>query len=588
LASQALYRKWRSQTFGELVGQEHVVQTLRNAIRTGRVGHAYLFTGPRGVGKTTVARLLAKAVNCEADVEERPCDRCEPCRAIAEGRAVDVIEMDAASHTGVDDAREIIERVQFRPTVFRTKVYVIDETHMLSTAAFNALLKTLEEPPAHVLFILATTEFHKVPATIVSRCQRFVFTRHSVRDIAHHLLEVAAAEKVSLEPAAADIIARAATGAMRDALSVLDQLIAATDSAVTVGDVQALLGAADSGDVLRLVNALADANLPAALRVITEVADNGTDMRQFARDLVDRVRGIMLLAAAGDGSTLDLPAETLDEMASLAQRVELNHLVHWLKLFSNLDHQLKNSPYGQLPLELAVVELLAVPQATVSAPAPAPTRTPAGGGRQERFVQLSAERPAPAPRKPLVVQESAPEEHPALPIEEPAQIAQPAETAQPEAAAATVVPIDGATPTQPPVGADAPVKIIEVVDNAAFPLEDVEAIWPQFVEDVRAESLLAYAQLDNVTPINVEEQTIVLLAGKGEWQKEKLESRRTLKLLENTFGKLLQTPVRVRVTMDTQEEMPDTRKQIQHARKDPLVRKAINIFEAEIVGLDTP
>ncbi|KPV53750.1 DNA polymerase III subunit gamma/tau, partial [Kouleothrix aurantiaca] len=226
MASQALYRRYRSQTFGELVGQEHIVQTLRNAIAEGRIAHAYLFTGPRGVGKTTVARLLAKAVNCTAPAEQRPCGECESCKAIAEGRAVDVIEMDAASHTSVEDAREIIERVQFRPTSGAYKVYIIGEVHMLSTAAFNALLKTLEEPPGHALFILATTENHKVPATILSRCQRFTFSRHTVGATAAHLHAVAAEENVALETGVAEAIARAATGCMRDALSVLDQLMA--------------------------------------------------------------------------------------------------------------------------------------------------------------------------------------------------------------------------------------------------------------------------------------------------------------------------------------------------------------------------
>ncbi len=196
MASQSLYRKWRSQTFDELIGQEHVVQTLRNAIVEERIAHAYLFTGPRGVGKTSMARLLAKAVNCtDPDPAAHPCGRCAACVSVADGRAVDVIEMDAASHTSVDDAREIIERVQFRPAELRSKVYIIDEVHMLSTAAFNALLKTLEEPPDHAIFILATTEVHKIPATILSRCQRFTFTRHSVAATSAHLRQIAAAEE---------------------------------------------------------------------------------------------------------------------------------------------------------------------------------------------------------------------------------------------------------------------------------------------------------------------------------------------------------------------------------------------------------
>src|SRR4051812_13263205 len=244
MASQALYRQYRSQTFDELIGQEHIVQTLRNALAEGRIAHAYLFTGPRGVGKTTVARLLAKAVNCAADQPQRPCGACDSCRAIADGRAVDVIEMDAASHTSVDDAREIIERVQFRPSMARYKVYTIDECHMLSTAAFNALLKTLEEPPGHALFILATTESHKVPATILSRCQRFTFSRHTVGAIAAHLRAVAEEEGIALEAGVPEVIGRAATGSMRDALSILDQLMAYGGGAVTLEQVRGLLGAA--------------------------------------------------------------------------------------------------------------------------------------------------------------------------------------------------------------------------------------------------------------------------------------------------------------------------------------------------------
>jgi DNA polymerase-3 subunit gamma/tau len=571
--SQALYRKWRSQTFDELVGQEHVVRTLRNAIRAGRVGHAYLFTGPRGVGKTTVARLLAKAVNCEAPLEARPCDNCDPCRSIAEGRAVDVIEMDAASHTGVDDAREIIEAVQYRPTSLRSKVYVIDETHMLSTAAFNALLKTLEEPPAHVLFILATTEFHKVPATIVSRCQRFVFTRHSVQQIAAHLLEVAQAEHVELDQGAAEMIARSATGAMRDALSVLDQLMAGGDGVVTLEQVQMLLGAAESGEVVGLIKALVNADLQAALRVIEEVADNGADLRQFARDLVDRLRSLMLLAATGDASALDLPAETVADLQAIAASVDLGQIVAWLKVFSNLDYQLKNSPYGQLPLELAAVEILTAPAPTPSmAPvrsASVPQRRPPAPIERQTPAQVAPSRPAPVEAVPPTATRDAP----TTPQVEFATAAKPIEATP-----------DGSTPSKV-IDGTPPTKVIEVEDNAAFLLEEVEALWEQFMEDLRSENRMVHALMQGVSPINVEGQTLILL-GTNAFHPQRLQQPRERKVVERILAKALQRPVHIRVTLDKQEEMPDARKQIQHVRTDPLVRRAINIFDAEVTGIE--
>jgi len=564
-ASQALYRKWRSQTFGELVGQEHVVQTLRNAIRTERIGHAYLLTGPRGVGKTTVARLLAKAVNCEGPLEARPCDQCEPCRAIADGRAVDVIEMDAASHTGVDDAREIIERVQFRPTSYRFKVYIVDEVHMLSTQAFNAMLKTLEEPPPHVLFVLATTEFHKVPATIISRCQRFVFTRHSVKEIATHLLHVAQEEQITLDPGAAEVIARSATGAMRDALSVMDQLMAGSDGVVTLEQAQALLGATSSGEVLTLIEALAAGDLQTALQTINLVADGGADLRQFARDLVDRLRSLMLLAATEGQTTLDLPDEAMTQMRELVGRVDIGRLVGWLKVFSNLDYQLKNSPYGQLPLELAVVELLtAQPQISTYVPTTAPVVRAAP-------ARPRAQPPATAP------QPVAPAEASSQPVTPPPTQSEPAPTEVPAVAAVS----EPSTPAP-----QAAPEVIEVEDNAAFLLEEIEALWPHFLESVLVESRLIHGMIQGVKPINVEEQTVVLLANYP-WQQSRLEQNKERRVIERILSKVLQRPAQVRVTVDTKEAMPDARKQVQHARNDPLVRAAINIFDAELVGIDT-
>ena len=398
MAAQALYRVWRSQTFDELVGQEHVVQTLRNAIVEEHLAHAYLFTGPRGVGKTTMARLLAKAVNCTAPAELRPCGECESCLAVAEGRAVDVIELDAASHTSVDDAREIIERVQFRPTTGRYKVYIIDEVHMLSTAAFNALLKTLEEPPGHALFILATTESHKVPATILSRCQRFNFSRHSIAATVDHLQRVAQGEELTLEPAAAEAIARASTGSMRDALSVLDQLQSYGSRTITLELVRSLLGSSEAAEVSALINALLDGNLGAALRVVNEVADQGADLRQFARDLVERLRALLLIGAGGADGLLDATEDELAVMGAQVARSNVGTLLQWVKLFSGLDFQLRTSPYGQLPLELVVVEALigpapvavAVPTRPVSARPATPTPVASQAARQ----------PTPAPVRP--------------------------------------------------------------------------------------------------------------------------------------------------------------------------------------------
>ncbi len=584
MASQALYRKWRSQTFSELVGQEHVVQTLQNAIQTGRVGHAYLFTGPRGVGKTTMARLLAKAVNCEAPAEQRPCDQCEMCRSVAEGRAVDVIEMDAASHTSVEDAREIIERVQFRPTSARTKVYVIDETHMLSTAAFNALLKTLEEPPAHALFILATTEFHKVPATIISRCQRFVFTRHTINNISNHLEHIAQEEGITLQEGVAERIARAATGAMRDAISILDQLIAGSDGTITLVQVQGLLGATDTSKVGALVSALTAADVQAALQIVNEVADDGADLRQFARDLVERLRALMLLTASGDSSTLDVPDETLHEMRYQAAQTNVGQLVTWLKLFSNLDYQLKNSPYGQLPLELAVVEALLAPAAVVAAPAAravAPAQ-PAAVTPKRLAPTAPAARPAP----PALIREDA------RPIEREPEgpPAPPATSAVEELLPPTKQPdvVSAEAQEAPSAAAAVPEEVIEVVYDAAFLLEDVEACWVQVVEDIRAADKLIYAQLDGVVPINVEDRTVVLLAKKGEWQKKRLEVDKTRRLIERYLSRELGSECFFRVTINEEEEMPDIKKQIQHIRKDELVRSALNIFDATIIAIDKP
>src|SRR3990172_8906289 len=282
--AQALYRKWRPQTFDDVVGQEHVVQTVHNAVASGRIAHAYLFSGPRGTGKTTMARLLAKAVNClNPDPAQRPDDTCAICAAIAEGRLLDLIELDAASNRGIDEIRDLRDKINFAPNEARYKVYVIDEAHMLTEPAFNALLKTLEEPPAHVIFVLATTEAHKVPATVVSRCQRFDFRRIPLAAVVERLHYIAREEQIDCPREALELIARAATGALRDAINLLDQLADSYGKSLTLAQGREGLGLVEDPRSAELCAHALHGELAQGLAVISSVRDDGLDLRQFQR-----------------------------------------------------------------------------------------------------------------------------------------------------------------------------------------------------------------------------------------------------------------------------------------------------------------
>jgi DNA polymerase III subunit gamma/tau len=604
MASQALYRRYRSQTFNELIGQEHIVQTLRNALAEGRIAHAYLFTGPRGVGKTTVARLLAKAVNCAATQELRPCGECDSCRSIADGRAVDVIEMDAASHTSVEDAREIIERVQFRPTSGQYKVYIVDEVHMLSTAAFNALLKTLEEPPGHALFILATTENHKVPATILSRCQRFTFNRHTIAATAQHLHGIAAEEQYTLEAGVAEAIARAATGSMRDALSVLDQLMAYGSDTITLDQVRGLIGATEAQEVAALVDALIGGDLAGALRAIAGVAAQGADLRQFTRDLVERLRALMLLKAGGDRDLIDV---TDDEMATLEHQAaagELGALLQWVKLFSGLDHQLRTSAYGQLPLELAVVEAIAAPAApsVISAipgrsagvsparPAPAAAR-PAAVPPRPAAPAPTPPVAAPPPEHPApITAAAAPPAHPTVPVEEaPAKIAPPQPLEQP---AIAEEPGDAAaTPTKVSAGDTADINDRIASDNAAAAiLEQVESVWEDVLQGIKARDRTLFVLLTSsggVKPIDTKDDMIIFEV-KNDWQVKRIEQAGPRRVIEGVLSKYMGANYRISCVAEAQSrENPNVRReQIRDSRKDLHVKAAINIFDADIIDVE--
>jgi len=322
-----LARKWRPQTFDDVVGQEHITTTLKNAIESDRLAHAYLFVGPRGIGKTSTARILAKALACEKGTGSEPCNACTACTEITAGNSMDVIEIDAASSSHVEDVRELRDNVRFAPVRSRFKMYIIDEVHMLSAAAFNALLKTLEEPPAHTKFVLATTEVHKVPATIISRCQRFDFRRISGSDILDRLKRICADEKVEFEEDALFAVSKSVEGSLRDAESILDQLITFCDSKITYKDVEAVLGLVDWRVFHELCSALRDGNIGRELELVDEIASAGKDLGQFTRDLVSYFRHLLVCRVTGSDKLISMPADERARLAALAERFTVSELL---------------------------------------------------------------------------------------------------------------------------------------------------------------------------------------------------------------------------------------------------------------------
>ena len=516
--SQALYRKWRPARFDEVVGQEHVTRTLQNGVASDRVGHAFLFSGPRGTGKTTTARLLAKAVNCRhSDPAQRPCNTCHICRAINEGRFLDLIEIDAASNTGVDDIRDLRDKINFSPNEGRFKVYIIDEVHMLSTAAFNALLKTLEEPPPHAKFVLATTEEHKVPATIKSRCQVFHFRLLTVSELTARLLWLAEKENLTIEPEALALIARQGAGSARDAESLLDQLVTAPGDTITLARAQKVLGTASLAMVSQLTEAWLSGDGTLGLQLIHDALAAGADTRQLARQMVAYLRAVLLLQASGETFDLEMPADTQQQMRAQAEKAARPALITAIKQYNEVASTVASGWQPQLPLELAFIEML-----------------PEVGGPVARRAQPAAipqpARPSPSPLT------SQPE-----PASLPATETVPEPPARTEAAATP--------PPAPPATASPPAA-------ASLTLVAITSHWPQAMTNVKKKNRNLGSLLTMCQPLAVENGTLILGFEYGTLKDKFDNTAQARDLVGDALSELTGVPCPIRTVLNSQYRPP--------------------------------
>jgi len=507
MASQVFYRKWRPQTLADVVGQEQVTQTLRNALTSGRVSHAYLFCGPRGTGKTSTGRILAKAVNCLTNGKGEPCNTCSMCQAITEGRALDTIEIDAASNRGIDDIRDLRERVNYAPNQARYKVYIIDEVHMLTKEASNALLKTLEEPPPYIIFVLATTEAHKVLPTILSRCQRFDFRRISQTDVVSKLTRICDVEGIHLEPEGLRLIAKAASGSLRDAENLLEQLTTYYSSNIELHQVQAILGITGDWRTKELVKHIINNDVSAGITTINSVNSDGLDLQQFNRELVEYLRGLLLVKTGSD-EAVDLTAEDITELKDLAAKASLPQILKAVKLFGQLELGF-DSPLASstLPLELALVDCALTSEEVRESPATQP---------EYEF------------RQPIKVAT-------------PAYPKQPTDKPEPAIVPPPAVPEATATITPPQPGSE---------------LEQLRLNWKQVVaqapEDTKRTPAIAILRSAGVKPVAFEDDTVVL-AFRYPLHKEKIGEPENQQVAEKIISNFLGRPCHVRCIYEPED-----------------------------------
>jgi DNA polymerase-3 subunit gamma/tau len=570
----SLYRKWRPQIFADVIGQEHITTTLLNAIRQNRIAHAYLFTGPRGTGKTTNARLFAKALNCLAhDVSARPCNECDICASITAGRNLDLIEIDAASNNSVDNVRELRERIGFSPSQCRYKVYIIDEVHMLSTGAFNALLKTLEEPPAHAIFILATTEVDKLPATILSRCQRFDFRLVAFRQLRDRLAYIAEQEGASVEAGALDLLARQAGGCMRDGISLLDQMMAFGGGQVTLAQAQQILGSVASHVMRQLADAIVARDVSGGLQLINRTINDGAEPRQFVREALEYLRSLLLLRGSPEGQLLALPTEIILEMKAQAAQLSTAELLTIIKNFSQAVYQLRNALQPQLPIEVAFVESALRMETGDGGRGTGPALAPPSSSPSTSIPSRSTPPPARALSTPP------PPSSPISPRANPTAVTPPPPSALKNAR-------EGAKPIPPEPPAASPTTNSHTPTILGYEL--IMQKWSDVLASIKPQNRQLEAILKSGHIMTVEKD-VVVLGFPYPFHKDKIEEPKNKQLLEEVLSQIAQQPlfVRCELAAHTAKKSPLRPKdKNQQAMEDPLVKEVVTKYNARIAAVE--
>ncbi|TGU74503.1 DNA polymerase III subunit gamma/tau [Geomonas terrae] len=572
-----LARKWRPQTFSDLVGQEHVSQTLKNAIDGGRVAHAFLFTGARGVGKTSSARILAKALNCESGLTVEPCNSCATCLEITDGNSVDVFEIDGASNTGVDDIRELRDNIKYLPSRSRYKIFIIDEVHMLTTNAFNALLKTLEEPPPHVKFIFATTEPHKVPITILSRCQRFDFKRIALPRIVSRLRYIVDQEGVQISDEALAVVARKGDGSMRDSLSTLDQVLAFCGDSVTDADVAALLGVVDRRLIMDGCRAVLDSDVKGALEIVAQVDSFGYSMRQFCHELINQFRNIAILKAVGEpGELLELSDAELAELRGFGEKSAQQDLQRHLSILLKSEAEMAHAGFPRLILEMALMKMAALAPAIPV---------------QELLRRLDTlEQGGPVPQRVEAARPSAPAARPA------SQHAAPARPAAAPVAAASAPPSHASHNSHASHSAS-PAPVPPAAAAASFAGAATADLWSGFVRAVKAKKPMLGGALEEVYPVRVSEGHLEIGCLQGSFQLTRLQDPDQVNELKGLAQAHFGVPTQIKVvalsappsdaapTLSEKKSLEDAERKAtlrREAEAHPLVAAAVEMFDGEI------